>query len=123
MAGFIERDQWQTFLDEFSQRNQLRPVRLEVISELGAQEEARYLPFIGATLETKGSEAGSIEIMLGGETANEPRQLNHVIQHVERIAPLPGTTTVEEGLAIEDKEGTRTLLHFEKLVEIPDETS
>src|SRR6266567_7433586 len=123
MAGFIERNQWKTFLDEFSKRNQLRPSRIEVIGEIGDQEEEKYLPFIGVNLETKGSAAGSVEIILGGETAGEPRQLNHLIEHVERIAPLLGTTTIEEGLGIEDKEGNKTLLHFEMLPEIPSSTS
>jgi hypothetical protein len=34
MPGFIERNQWKSFLDEFSKRNQLRPTRLEVVGEI-----------------------------------------------------------------------------------------
>jgi hypothetical protein len=119
MAGFIERDQWKTFLDEFSKRNQLRATRLEVVGEIGAQEEERYLPLLGVSFETKGDAAGNIEISLGGETAADPRHLIHTVSNVERIAPLLGTTGLEEGLGIEDKHETKTLLIFEALPELP----
>ncbi|HKR61269.1 MAG TPA: DUF5335 family protein, partial [Pyrinomonadaceae bacterium] len=116
---FIARDQWKVFLDEFSKRNELRPTRLEVIGELGAQEEERFLPLLGVSFETKGDAAGSVEVILGGETAEEPRHLTHTISNVERIAPLLGTTAVEDGLGFEDKEGGKTLLRFEILPELP----
>ena len=121
--GFIERNQWQTFLDEFSKRNQLRTTRLEVIGEIGAQEEEQFLPLLGVSFETKGDAAGAVEVMLGGETAEEPRHLTHTINQVERIAPLIGTTSLEEGLAFEDKEGNKTLLRFEMLPELAETTS
>src|SRR6266436_766253 len=89
MKGEIPRDQWKTFLDEFSKRNQLRPTRLEIIGEeLGAQEEEELLPFVGISFERKGSAAGSVEIILGGETAKEPRELTHTVFNAERIVPI-----------------------------------
>ena len=119
MPGFIERDQWKTFLDEFSKRNQLRATRLEVIGkEIGAQEEEQLLPLGGVSFETKGDAAGSVEIILGGETAAEPRHLTHTISNVEKIAPLIGITGLEDGLGIEDKEGNKTILRFETLPEL-----
>src|SRR6266550_4515313 len=123
MAGFIERDQWKTFLDEFSQRNKLRATRLEVVGEMGTQEEEEHLPLLGISFEEKGSAEGSIEIILGGETAADERHIDHVVSNVEKIAPLIGTTSLEEGLGIEDKDGTKTLLLFERLPELAEETS
>jgi hypothetical protein len=119
MAGFIERDKWKIFLDEFSKRNQLRPTRLEVIGEIGAQEEEEFLPLLGISLETKGDAAGSVEIILGGETGAEPRRLERMVHNVERIAPLVGLAGVEDGLGIEDSEDVKTLLVFENLPELP----
>jgi hypothetical protein len=119
MPGFIERNQWKTFLDEFSKRNQLRPTRLEVVgSDIGAQEEEKFLPLVGVSFETKGDAAGTVEIILGGETAAEERHLDHTIRNVERIAPLIGTTGLEEGLGIQDSEDVKTLLRFETLPEL-----
>ena len=117
MAGFIDRSQWKTFLDEFSKRNQLRPTRLEVVGgDIGAQEQEALLPFLGVSIDTKGS--ASIDIALGGETAAEERQLTHHISNVERIAPIIGATGVEDGLGIEDRDGVKTLLSFAALREI-----
>jgi hypothetical protein len=118
MPGFIERNQWKTFLDEFSKRNQLRATRLEVMGEIGAQEEEQLLPFVGISFESKGNATGSVEIILGGETAAEQRHLTHLITNVERIAPLIGSSGLEEGIGIEDKEGGKTLLRFETLLEL-----
>jgi uncharacterized protein DUF5335 len=124
MPGFIERNQWKTFLDEFSKRNQLRASRVQIIGEeLGAQEEEAFLPLVGVSFETKGDAAGSIEISLGGETAKEPRHLDHMVSNVERVAPLIGANGLEEGLGIEDKNGVKTLLLFEALPEIEDKKS
>jgi|ERR1700687_403340 len=123
MSGFIERDQWKNFLDEFSKRNQLRATRLEVVGELGDQEEEEYLPLIGVSFEAKGSAAGSVEVILGGESTGDERDLEHTIGKVQRIAPLVGVTGFEDGLGFEDQEGGKTLLLFEKLRELPEETS
>ena len=120
MAGFIERDQWNSFLTEFSKRNQLRPTRLEELGSLGDQEQDTYLPLLGVSLETKGSRAGSIVVMLGGETAKEERHADHVVEDVQRITPLVGIKGFEDGLGFETRDG-KTLLLFEQLPELPAE--
>jgi hypothetical protein len=123
VAGFIEQKQWKDFLKDFTKRNQFRATRLEVVGEIGAQEEEQYLPLVGVTFEPKGTAAGSVEVVLGGEAAKEPRRLEHLILKVQRIAPLIGPDGLESGLGFEDQEGTKTLLTFEKLPEIPEKTS
>jgi hypothetical protein len=116
----IDRAQWKSFLDEFSRRNQLRPTRLEIIGrDLGAQNEETMLPFAGISYETKGSETGSVEIMLGGETSADSRNLTHAISGVKRIIPLPGAEALEDGLEIEGEDGVKALLRFVALREIP----
>ena len=120
MPGFIEKDQWKSFLDEFSKRNQMRATRLEVVGELGDQEEEEHLPLVGVSFETKGTAAGSVEIILGGESPEDERRVDHIISNVQRIAPLIGVTGVEDGLGFEDQEGGKTLLLFERLAELPE---
>jgi hypothetical protein len=120
MPGFIEKEKWKTFLDEFSKRNQLRATRLEVVGEIGAQEEEEYLPLIGVSLETKGTAAGSVEVILGGESPADDRHMEHMISKVQKIAPLIGVSGFEDGLGFEDQEGGKTLLLFEKLPELPE---
>ena len=119
MAGFIEREAWKTFLEEFSKRNQLRATRVEVVGEIGDQEEEQYLPLIGVSYEMKGVEAGAVEVILGGESTADPRHVTHLVENVERIAPLVGIKGFEDGLGIEDSEGTKTLIRFEVLPGLP----
>jgi hypothetical protein len=122
MSGFIEQDQWKTFLDEFSKRNQSRATKLEIVGELGDQPEEEYLPLVGVSFESKGSAAGSVDIILGGETAADERHLEHTVSKVQRIAPLIGVNGFEDGLGFEDQEGGKTLLLFERLPELPETT-
>jgi hypothetical protein len=124
MAGFIEQDQWKTFLEDFSKRNRFRATRLEVVGEeIGAQSEEDFLPLVGVAFEPKGSDAGSVVIILGGETAKDQRHVEHLVEHVARIAPIAGVTALEDGLGFEDRDGNKTLLTFEQLPEIPEDTS
>ena len=123
MAGFIEQTQWRSFLDEFTKRNQFRATRLEVFGDIGAQDEEEFLPLVGVSFESKGTGAGSVAIILGGETTQDPRHVEHRIPQVQRIAPLIGETGFEEGLGFEDRDGGKTLLLLESLPEIPEKTS
>jgi hypothetical protein len=123
MQGEIARNQWETFLDEFSRRNRMRPTHLEVIGEeIGAQEEETLLPFTGISFESKGTASGSLEIILGGESVADARHLTHTVTGVKRILPLLGTGALEDGLGIESEDGVKTLLRFETLPEIPETT-
>lgn len=121
MAGFIEQNRWQSFLDDFSRRNQLRATRLEVVdAEAGAGEEEEFLPLAGVSFEPKGTEAGSVVVILGDKNT---RHVEHRIEKVERIAPLVGEDTgLEAGLGFEDADGSRTLLLLEQLPELPENT-
>jgi len=123
MSGFIEQDQWKSFLDEFSKRNQLRATRLEVVGELGDQQEEEHLPLVGVSFETRGTAAGNVEVILGGEGPADERRVDHIISNVRRIAPLIGVTGFEDGLGFEDQEGGKTLLLFERLPELPEATT
>jgi len=125
MAGFIEQKRWKSFLDDFTKRNQFRATRLEVLGdEIGAQREEDFLPLVGVSFESKGTEAGGVVVILGGETAKDRRQVERHIENVQRITPLIGEISgLEEGLGFEDGEGAKTLLILEQLPEIPAQTS
>jgi hypothetical protein len=123
MPGFIEHERWKNFLEEFTKRNQFRATRLEVVGEIGAQEEEQYLPLVGVTFEPKGSDAGSVVVILGGGTAKDKRHLEHLITNVQRIAAITGQSGLEDGLGFENQDGGKTLLIFERLPEIPEKTS
>ena len=119
MDEVIKREEWNSYVKEFNERNGSRATRVEVLSaELGDQEEEKLLPLLGISLEEKGENAPSIEISLGGGTAKEERQLTHMITRVRNIMRKIGVDLREEALLIEDEEGTKTILHFETLPEL-----
>lgn len=119
MDEVIKREEWNSYVKEFNERNGSRATRVEVLSaELGDQEEEELLPLLGISLEERGENAPSIEISLGGETAKEERQLTHMINRVKNIMRKIGVDLREEALLIEDEEGTKTILHFETLPEL-----
>lgn len=70
------------------------------------------LPFEGITLETKGSLAASVEIMLGGTGPADSRNLTHTVTQVRRIVPKIGADEREDALEIEAKDGAKTILIF-----------
>ena len=120
MQGEIQKEQWQVYLDEFSKRNSGRMASLQVLSEeLGTQEEAEMLPFEGVTLETKGSTAASVEIMLGGRGAGDDRNLTHTVSQVRSIVLKRGADGREDALEIEAGDGAKVILVFKALVELP----
>jgi hypothetical protein len=121
MQGEIQQEQWQAYLDGFSKRNSGRMANLQILSEeLGTQEEAEMLPFEGITLETKGSLASSVEIMLGGTGSADNRNLTHTVTKVRRIAPKTGVNGRDDALEIEAGDGAKTILIFKTPPELPE---
>ena len=121
MQGEIQQEQWQAYLDGFSKRNSGRMANLQILSdELGTQEEAEMLPFEGITLETKGSFASSVEIMLGGTGSADDRNLTHTVPQVRRIVPKMGADGREDALEIEADDRAKTILIFKTPPELPE---
>jgi hypothetical protein len=121
MQGEIQQEQWQAYLDGFSKRNSGRIADLLILSEeLGTQEEAEMLPFEGITLETKGSLASSVEIMLGGTGSADKRNLTHTVTQVRRIVPKIGADGREDALELEADEGAKTIIIFKTPPELPE---
>jgi hypothetical protein len=119
-SGEVDRGNWNEFLNGFSQRNENRPTRLEVIGpESGVQELEKFLPLVGITFEPEGSEAGSVEIILGGPSVEDSRHMEHIVLKTKRIMPITGGRDVEGGIGAEAEDGTLTLLTFEKFHELP----
>lgn len=117
----IKREEWTKFLDEFSKRNERRPARVEIVGEeIGAQEAGRHLPLVGVSYEPKGSEAGDVVITFAGQTTADQRHVSHRLDKVMRIVPLFDEKSEEDkALEMESSDGTKAILVFERLPELP----
>jgi len=118
MTSEVARDTWSAFVDEFSRRNQGRVTRLEIFGEFGAQEEEKFLPLNGVTLDVKGSDAPRIAILLGNaasatNSAQAAQHLTHTVASVTQLFPKQDETTrTDEALEIVSANGEKTLLRF-----------
>lgn len=121
MQGEIPQEHWQAYLEDFSKRNSGRIADLQILSEeLGTQEEAKMLPFKGIALDTKGSLASSVEIMLGGAGSADNRNLTHTITKVRMIVPKLREDGREDALEIEAGDGAKNILIFRTPPELPE---
>lgn len=112
----IGREEWPSFLDEFSRQHQGEMATLEAMSEDVGDQTETPLPFGGISFDAKGSAAGTITLMLGTERGD----------HIERAVAAP--THVRLKLAGEatplvleiEAEGEPTLLlHLEPCLALP----
>ncbi len=72
----IEHGSWAAFAEEFTRQHAGATASLESLSaDSGDQFAAENLPFVGLSLEQKGSAAGALVVMLGTEGSD----------HLERI--------------------------------------
>jgi uncharacterized protein DUF5335 len=108
----IPRDQWLRTLDEFSKKHQGWIVTVEVFGPtLGDQEEASGLPLVGISADVKDHQS-TVEVIVGrGTEAHLTRIINRpkrILFEQPDVPALPG----HEAVAVEDDEGTTTLVTF-----------
>jgi hypothetical protein len=113
MKANIERNNWAPYLAEFNRRNKSRPTWLQVLCMAGAQSEEQDLPLVGISLEEKGVNAPSVQIMLGRDAAMRSRHLTHVIPKVLTITAKAGEDGRDEAIEFINKAGEASLLIFQ----------
>ena len=106
----IERGDWAAFADDFTKQHAGATATLEAVgSDVGDQYAAENLPFVGMTLESKGSDVGALTLMLGTESAD----------HLERLVAAPKSLRVhvspngETVLQIQADDEPTLLLHLQ----------
>jgi hypothetical protein len=107
----IGKDQWSTFLDEFTRENRGAHARLEVLSaDMGDQVETDNRPFDGVSADTKDGE-DSVWITLGSGPEDH---LTHGIQKVTAIRVRPPVGQSGAALEVVAQDGTTTLLELSR---------
>jgi len=116
----IPRSDWKTYFDEFSRTRQNENITVEVI--FNPQGDPQYAferqPLVGISYAEKGSEAGTIEIIVGGEIGDS---LTHTvtspvhIYHKNAAGMISDEVNPDEVLEITSTDDPRiTYLRFER---------
>ena len=117
MRADVKRSEWPTFLQEFGERNKMRPTRLEVTSKSGEVSTDFWLedglPLMGTSLDSDGEDAPHVHIMLDGDTSHDARHLTHAVARVRRVGREAGDIGRDIALEVEDEGGSVTILRFE----------
>lgn len=124
MRNNLEPQCWKAALARFGERNHMRPTRLEVLAPDRNIESDFWLEdgllLAGIDLEQDGDLGPSVEIMLQTPTSTSRNHMTHSVAGVRRMQ-LETADGRDEGLEIEDKEGTVTIMRFESEVTSQDQ--
>jgi hypothetical protein len=108
----IPQDQWAEYFDDISRQYESGEVSIDVRGDnLPQQQAISPLPFLGISYETKGSGAGRIDIMFGGE---ETANTSHAITSPLKVMVQEGTPIeAVDMIQIDGQEGEpTTIVHF-----------
>lgn len=112
----IEKNDWAAFAEEFSKQHAGETAVLEMLGDdVGDQYAAENLPFVGMTLESKGSSAGSLVLMLGTEGKDSMERFVAGLQSLQMHTSPDGETV----LKIEAEDEPALLLHLAPLTALP----
>ena len=112
----IPRQSWGVYFDSLNKRALSTPIRIEVENrDIGDQEMTRKLPLVGIDLETKGSEAGDLEVTVG----NERQEFMHHIDVPTRVYVKSDDEGNIDCIEIEDRDNGKTLIFFEGATGVP----
>ena len=103
----IPRTEWGRFFDDFSRRNEGRPVRLDVLGgDIGAQHEVADWPLVGIT--TSAEPEPAVHLLLG----RPPAHLSHAIPRVAHVRVERNEHGADVALQIEADDGIAAIVTF-----------
>lgn len=113
----IEPNNWKTFLEDFSTRNNNRRARFDVYRNDGnAEEERAEAHFEDASLKTDGDRHDVVVIRID-RSKSDAEKMHDTITSVVGIAVQYDTDGSEDALQITDKENELISLRFESKVD------
>jgi len=110
MKREIELSNLKTFLKDFSERHETRPVTLKLLYGTTPMTEAEGLPLIGIDFDSQPSGAVDVEILMGDEGSDGKRHLAHTVSDVKRVVVEMEKGNRETRLILESGEGEKALL-------------
>ena len=113
----IEPNNWATFLEEFSTRNNNRRARFDVFRRGGSTEEERQEShFEAASLKGSGNKTAVVVVRID-RSKTEAGKMRDTITDVVGIAVQYDTDGSEDALQITDRENELISLRFESKVD------
>lgn len=113
----IEPNNWETFLEEFSERNNNRRARFDVYRSDGeAEEESTEAHFEDASIKTNGNQHEVVVIRID-RSKSDAEKTHDTITNVIGISVQYDTDGSEDALQITDKENELISLRFESKVD------
>ena len=110
----IAREDWEDFLNRFSEDHREVTIRVELSDDtLGEQPVAKQLSLLGLGLETKGSEQDGIDISL--QARDGGGVMNHRIRRPTRLYLLEDAGSGSDCLSIEDADHRSTRIFIPTL--------
>jgi Family of unknown function (DUF5335) len=110
----IPREQWVEFFDSFSLRHDRWLTTIEVLrSDIGAQVQAKEMPFLGITADLKNRHSATISIMVGTEQGGT---LTHTINDPTAVRLEQTEEGAVVALQITSQDQTSTLLRFRSVI-------
>ncbi len=105
----IPREEWISFFDNLSRKQEGWEVTLEVLSpDIGDQIEQRHMLLAGVTAEVA-DQSDKIEIMMGGKPSGH---ITHIINAPTQVNLQLTDVGVYTAVQIKAADGTTTLLHL-----------
>jgi Family of unknown function (DUF5335) len=103
----IPASRWRDFFDTFSMQHKDWIATIEI----GERVEARELPLVGVSADSKGSEPNAIEIEVGRDPSDH---LTHIIDEAERVTFRQSEDEAQLELEIESADGEKTVVRLRR---------
>ena len=106
----IQQSEWKTYFDEFSKQHKGEQATLrEVGPDTGDQVQASQRAFVGISSDDKGSEPGSIAIMLGDEADDN---VERIVTGVKSVSVATGEGSDTADVEIVQNDGPTVILQL-----------
>ena len=103
----IPPNRWRDFFDTFSTQHKDWITTIEI----GERVEARELPLVGVSADSKGSEPNAIEIEVGRDPSD---RLTHIIDEAARVMFRQSEDEAQLELEVESADGEKTAVRLRR---------
>jgi hypothetical protein len=109
----IPRTEWFAFFETFSKQHRGEMATVLVIGEeIGAQEAAKDLPFVGISADDRGSDSPGVRVQVGTETEDH---VEHAVPSASRVYLMTNGADGGDALEIEQEDGPKTMLQLKPI--------